>query len=292
MKIVELDQRSDEWHKWRRNGIGASEAACLMGEAYNNKTPYQLWEEKCGFTEANVFFSHAMEHGVKAEPIALARANSHIGANCRPVCVEDELTPYLRASLDGWDPDDSILLEIKCPISDTILDNARKGHLPTMWVIQLQWQMMIVRPRKAYFAIWDHRVDGVMVYEQYEDPGLMEELKERAHKFWEGVRLGKAPPLTDGDYEVKEGEEIRAAVEKFKKLSEEKRKITLLCDEAKEALTSYSDGQNFKAYGVKVSLAPGRVTYNVEQMRIDGIDLEPYTKRGKGFYRVSIPKSK
>ena len=103
--------------------------------------------------------------------------------------------------------------------------------------------------------------------------------------------IGKSPPLTDADYQVKEGEELRIAVEKFKRLSEEKRKITLLCDEAKAAVTSFSDGQNFRAYGVKVALVPGRTTYNIDQMRIEGIDVDSYTKTGKGYYKVSTLKS-
>ena len=47
MNIVELDQRSDNWHRWRTNGVGASDICVLMGSS-PYKSPYQLWEEKRG----------------------------------------------------------------------------------------------------------------------------------------------------------------------------------------------------------------------------------------------------
>ena len=37
----------DEWLEWRRQGIGSSDSASIMGTSPYT-TPYQLWEEKLG----------------------------------------------------------------------------------------------------------------------------------------------------------------------------------------------------------------------------------------------------
>ncbi len=44
MKIIDLEQGTPEWLEWRKNGIGSSDIATIMG-ANPYQTPYQLWEE-------------------------------------------------------------------------------------------------------------------------------------------------------------------------------------------------------------------------------------------------------
>lgn len=46
MKVIDLVQRSLEWHQWRKSGVTASESPILMGSPY--KTPWRLWAEKRG----------------------------------------------------------------------------------------------------------------------------------------------------------------------------------------------------------------------------------------------------
>ena len=47
MKVVDVSQRSDAWRVWRSQGIGASEAAVIMGRS-PYKTPWRWWAEKTG----------------------------------------------------------------------------------------------------------------------------------------------------------------------------------------------------------------------------------------------------
>ena len=41
MRVVDLKQRTPEWHAWRNAGVTASEATVLLGSPY--KTPWRLW---------------------------------------------------------------------------------------------------------------------------------------------------------------------------------------------------------------------------------------------------------
>jgi len=46
-RIERLQQNTPEWHRWRQQGLGASDAPVIMGEAAF-KTPRMLWSIKTG----------------------------------------------------------------------------------------------------------------------------------------------------------------------------------------------------------------------------------------------------
>ncbi|MGD8326456.1 MAG: YqaJ viral recombinase family protein [Sphingomonadales bacterium] len=290
MKVVELDQRSEEWHKWRQSGVGASEAPILLNKGY--RTPYKLWEEKCGYQERSTFMNAAMEHGINAEPIARQWANSHASCNCSPLCVEDEDLPFLKASLDGWDSEQRTLMEIKCPTSEKKLDHVRSGLIPEEWVIQMQWQMMICRPTRALLVVWDYRYQIAMIVEQYADENMIDELRKEARKFWDRVRLASAPPLLKEDYKSVVGDEVHALLEEYWEAKQIEKQVKAKMSELKTKIKDFGDGESFDAYGFKVSPTAGRKCYDIEQMRLDGIDVEKYAKVSstKDSWTIRVPK--
>src|ERR1700746_3475436 len=46
-RIERLQQNTPQWHRWRQQGLGASDAPVIMGEAAF-KTPRMLWSIKTG----------------------------------------------------------------------------------------------------------------------------------------------------------------------------------------------------------------------------------------------------
>src|SRR5271156_958184 len=93
-------ETKEEWLKWREGGIGGSDIATIMGHN-PYKTPYQLWEEKCGFR--TVFETPAMLYGTLTEPIARTWLNDKRSLNLEAgICVQDDDVPIFRASLDGY----------------------------------------------------------------------------------------------------------------------------------------------------------------------------------------------
>ena len=46
-RIERLHQNTPDWHRWRQQGLGASDAPVIMGEAAF-KTPRMLWSIKTG----------------------------------------------------------------------------------------------------------------------------------------------------------------------------------------------------------------------------------------------------
>ena len=102
MKVVALEQRSPEWHHWRRQGVTASDAAVLLGES-PHKTAYQLWEDKLGLSEPPELSGNPnVQRGAQQEDDARIAMESALGSSpLLPVCAEFDGNPRLRASFDG-----------------------------------------------------------------------------------------------------------------------------------------------------------------------------------------------
>ena len=133
MKLVELEQGTDEWLDWRRSKLSASNAGVIMLDT-PSWMPVRTWEALRGRSalfgnidpepeERSEFLERAAEHGLKTEPIARARFAPDLPA----VCGEMDGDDRFATSLDGWNPETRTWLEIKCPMV-----GQRSKHL-TQW---------------------------------------------------------------------------------------------------------------------------------------------------------------
>nr|WP_237143861.1 YqaJ viral recombinase family protein [Pseudomonas fluorescens] len=112
MKIVDIAQRTPDWHEWRREGISATSCAVIMGEN-PDKTPLELWKELVGIVEpADLSVIPQVRRGVKFEPLALQAFEDKYGKMALPFCAESTAYPFIRASFDGV-LDDKSPVEIK-----------------------------------------------------------------------------------------------------------------------------------------------------------------------------------
>ncbi len=137
---VNLEQGSDEWHAWRRQGIGASEAPAILGECPWT-TRAQLLAEKCGDSRRQPTTA-AMAFGTATEPEARASYVAEAGVPVEPVCVQSAERAWLRASLDGLSTDGQRAVEIKC--GRTVHAYAtRRRRVPRYYVGQLQHTLAV-----------------------------------------------------------------------------------------------------------------------------------------------------
>ena len=111
-RIERLHQNTPEWHQWRSQGIGASDAPVIMGES-SFKTAKTLWSVKTGRIEEEPASSPA-QRGRELEQFARRAYERRTGIQMEPLCMVHEGFEWMRASLDGWSFDGSTLLEIKC----------------------------------------------------------------------------------------------------------------------------------------------------------------------------------
>jgi len=282
-----------DWLTWRKTGVGASDICILMG-SNKYKTIFRLWNEKSGYEKGDPI-NPAMAHGIKNEPIARKWINKDQGLKLSPICLEDVENSEFKASLDGYDPKKKVLCEIKCPVSLKILDKAINSQkVPKYWLDQVQWQIMICKPIRAFIAVWDHRSESCTTVECFANPGLQEKMRKKASDFWRTVQVGIVPKATIRDYVIIEDETLAGLLDKY-------RDQVKICDETynvrkylREKIESYSDGGSFKCNGYSMRKYLPRNTYDYDAMRKDGIPVEKYIKKKEGdrnYFRIFLPKT-
>ena len=291
MKIIEFEQGSKEWHDWRASGVGASDISIIMG-SNPYKTPLQLWEVKCGFRKDDPI-NPAMRHGIENEDMVRQRINKLLSLNLQPLCVECELFPFMKASLDGYDFKHEVVCEIKCPTSEKILNNARDNQsIPEYWFDQMQWQISIAYPKRAFIVLWDYRTDELIMIEQFRIQDRIEKMEEEAKLFWAHLQSGITPAMQKGDYEDMDDQQLKHYLDLYYKCSHAEKEAKKKKENVKMQILEFCKGKQVKCNGFVISKSDPRNIYDMEKMKEDGIDLEKYKKApGAGGYRITSPRT-
>lgn len=288
MKFIELEQGSPEWLEWRKGGIGSSDIATIMG-SNPYATPYALWEEKCGVAK-NFEGNQFTEFGNKWEPVAVEKAAFDLYCDFKPVCVEDEISIF-KASLDGYDKKQKIVLEIKCPATPVTLEKAKDADTHEKWIMQLQWSMGIVGAERGYLGIWDAAEEKVILFEHFPDRDLFLIMQSRAQEFWEHVKCFTPPDQTAADYILVDDARLEDLLEEYQTVSQDISALDKEKKRLKNEIVEYGDDGNFKCGGFKICRTAPRKSYDLEKMKEDGIDIDKYLKPlGIGYYRIMCPK--
>lgn len=115
--FVDITQGSDEWHLWRKSGIGASDASCIL-DINPWKSRKQLLKEKLnsnyGSFQSQQNITPAMARGTSLESTARVLYNKQRNIITKSACIQSKNYPWMIASLDGISVDDQICVEIKC----------------------------------------------------------------------------------------------------------------------------------------------------------------------------------
>lgn len=198
MKVVNLDQHGAHWHRWRGDGIGGSDAGVLMGAGFQ-RTRDQLIREKSSGTHTDVE-NERMERGKRLEPLARQTYEMLTGRTMKPLCVEHDKFPWLRASLDGWCERDKIILEIKCPGDYNHKKTLNSRQVPWYYVPQVMHQLLAADRAKCVHFWSFTNSDYFPPHERFclveveRDEEYLEELfkqEVQAMEEWKLLRKGK-----------------------------------------------------------------------------------------------------
>lgn len=193
-----------EWLEWRRQGIGGSDAAAILGlDPW--RSPMAVWLDKTGRLPLEreetewQRWGHRLEQAVAAE--FCYRTGLVVGVE-QAQAQHPEL-PWMRATLDGLvyespQPDgahrrDALgLLEIKTaswrsPVS------WRDGRVPDHVAVQVQHNLEVAQLDHAWLAVL---LDGqeLRIHELERDPDTVAALVEAEREFWQRVESGNPPP--------------------------------------------------------------------------------------------------
>lgn len=187
-----MEQGSKDWLEWRQQGIGSSDAPVIMGVSPYKKLQ-RLWEEKLGLTKQRES-TFIMRRGNRMEPVARAAYELETGMRMPPAVGFHSEFPFLRVSLDGFNEDANILLEIKyAGKKDHAL--AIDGKVPDKYWPQIQHQLLVTGALEAhYFSYNESKGSLVKVPPDFD---YIKDLLARELHFWNVNIMTRLAPSED-----------------------------------------------------------------------------------------------
>ncbi|WP_164885795.1 lambda-exonuclease family protein [Paenirhodobacter populi] len=209
MRFVRLAQNSpaDEanWKAWRRQGITATDAAVIIGKS-SFKTPWRLWSEKMGrLPEDDLSFNPYVRRGKTYEHMLREHVASARDIGIIPACIEYDIDPVFRASLDGIDYRGRPW-EFKILSSSHFADVKKNGKMSEYfqrYYPQMQHQLLCTESPEGFLCFGDFgtieetkmdaRVREYIVFPVGTDSEFQEMIKAKAYDFLRSLKDGVEP---------------------------------------------------------------------------------------------------
>lgn len=212
-ETIKLRHNSPEWLAFRQTGIGASEAAAVLGFS-NTTSNVDLWEQKVGLQKPpNLDDLERVQYGIKAEKylaglFALQYADRYKMKIDKTVVYRKD--GFQFASLDG-ELTDILSKELGVYEGKTVvIDSSQawehwRGQIPQNYYCQTLHQMLVTRRKfvilNAEFR-WTERDEDAQVkaeskrYLIVQSPEVLADMKyldEAEHEFWGYVKRKERP---------------------------------------------------------------------------------------------------
>jgi putative phage-type endonuclease len=268
----------DSWLNWRKQGLGSSDAPIIMGVS-PWKTPHQLWLEKTGKTAGEPTNTYILEKGHNMEPKARALYEIMDKTSYTPVNIQREDHPHLKASLDGYNAEKNIALEIKYAGKEDH-ENAAAGIVPEKYYWQLQHQLMVSDAQMVKYISFDgSTINLIEVLPNNRD---IKKLFKALNDFWTLVVTNEEPELSDKDCAKVNDQDLLCDLLSWQIAKDNlKRQEEIVAALQEKILTNELVKDRSISCGyftVKTVVRKGNVNYkNIPQLK--DIDLEPF--RGK-----------
>lgn len=179
-------QGSDAWKAFRKDKIGASDIATILG-VNPWETPLEFFIRKIHGIELPK--NEAMQRGNDLEKEARRLVNEMTGKNYQPCVLQSSENPYLMVSLDGMYIDDSgvHIIEIKCPGKKTH-EVAKGGEIPLYYIPQICYQCMLTGPKTALYISWDGTSKEPVIIDYEPNLDLFHEIKVKVNEFLQDLK--------------------------------------------------------------------------------------------------------
>lgn len=191
MRLVKQEQDTEKWLEWRRQGIGASEAATVLG-VNPWESAKSLWKVKTGRKKEFTGNYHT-NRGKTLEPVAREIYESLYGWKVPPACAVHDEYDFVRASLDGLRSDHRLIVELKCPTPKWHRHVLEHG-IPDWHYAQVQHQLLVTGAELCHYCSYCEDWPGSDTFappvsvtpDRHFQEGLLRELKT----FWTAVVSG------------------------------------------------------------------------------------------------------
>lgn len=169
MKIFKILQGTPEWHGFRLNHRGASEAAVMLGISPKATRTELLNMKHTGISKefSDWVQEKVLDHGHEVEAMARPIIEEQIADDLYPVtCSEDD--GLLSASCDGMTMDRRLAWEHK-QWNSVLATSVKSGVLPEEHQPQCQQIMMVTSVEKVIFTVSDGTKENMVSMEVFPD---------------------------------------------------------------------------------------------------------------------------
>lgn len=187
----------EEWLEQRRGGIGGSDAAALFG-VHPWMSRYTLYLDKLGQLPPQEYKA-ILEVGNALEPLTRELFTARTGKSVRPNTenIVHPKYPWMRATVDGYLEDDTIIFEGKTTSISNQHDWA-DGRLPLYYQIQGTHYMLCTGTKRAVIAVLVlGRKDPLEVRDFPLNESFARKLLSAEKRFWHDHVLAKVAPEID-----------------------------------------------------------------------------------------------
>ncbi len=201
MKILSIEeggeQGSTAWLRKRAMCITATDSSAI-----NNTNPWtnpsDLYKMKLGL-KLPPEMNDKMRLGQTLEPEARAWLNNDTGLNFKPIVALHDVNSWAMASLDGYDADNDVICEIKCPSSNKLFELAEEGTYPPYYYTQMQKQLYVTGCYMCIFLIYRKIDDKVItkIIDIFSDQEFIENMIENEKYFYENYMSVMKDPEDD-----------------------------------------------------------------------------------------------
>lgn len=303
-KIVDVTPDTPEWEEERRNSVGASEVAAVMGlDPW--QTALDVFKSKQGvdrhFDPLLAWIGH------RDEPTISEWIEKFSGLNldlCDGFMARRTDYPFIHASFDRITAD-GIPVQLKTAHEYT--SHKWEEGIPTQYRIQVQTEMLVSGAPRALLVVRIGARDFRAIWEPRDDKFINGHLIPAVSGFWVNVEAGVAPPPSTvaeiNEAYPSEAVELELSEDAFEVLE----RITVLNsdihaqeaerDALKVALAEYvKTADTLMFEGRKVATwksQKGRASFDGKRFREDHPDLAAeYTVQGAPFRVLRATKAK
>ena len=178
-------QGSEAWKSYRKEFIGSSDCAAILGVS-PWQTIGQLLEYKLGLRSEQEDNEY-MKHGRETEPEARRAFEEFKGVSVYPKVVQG--LSFQLASLDGISMDGKTIVEIKCPgAKDHAI--ALSGRVPDKYIPQLQHILSVTGAKEIFY--WSYKDGSGILVAIQRDEDYISRLVEKEKAFYDLMMEGRA----------------------------------------------------------------------------------------------------
>ncbi len=191
-----IDMSREEWLKWRRLGIGGSDAAAIVGlDKY--KSAFDVYADKLGL-KPETPDNEAMRQGRDLEEYVASRFCEQTGKKVRRrnAILQHPEHHWMLGNIDRWVVGENAGLECK---TTSVLNRTKfsQGEFPPNYYVQCMHYMAVTGAERWYLAVLVLN-KAFHIFEIERDEAEVQALIAAEKDFWENHVLKQIPPQPDG----------------------------------------------------------------------------------------------